>query len=215
MSEVTWGDMTAGEQRFMTEAFEFGNVTCIAGFQHDAAIALEKRGFFAKGDNWGVYKITPLGRMFMDTQRATEAPPADAPAVGIPDVQCACGYMASQHWADGSCPGDGYLGQAAPSAFAQAAQGDDTLAVALYELSVLDAEMGASYDRGYEAGLLDGYTGVDADWVARFEAENKRLREALELICKLDDDYRNGEGKVGINFTLATAFKAAREALKR
>jgi hypothetical protein len=36
-----------------------------------------------------------------------------------------------------------------------------------------------SYARGYEAGLLDGYTGVDADWVARFEARQKALEAQL------------------------------------
>jgi hypothetical protein len=58
------------------------------------------------------------------------------------------------------------------------------------ELAKAEAELAApadastdgvddSYARGYEAGLLDGYTGVDADWVARFEARQKALEAQL------------------------------------
>ena len=35
--------------------------------------------------------------------------------IEVADVQCRCGYMASQHWTDGECPGDGYTGQGSPT----------------------------------------------------------------------------------------------------
>jgi hypothetical protein len=56
------------------------------------------------------------------------------------------------------------------------------LAKAEAELAAPDASADGvddSYARGYEAGLLDGYTGVDADWVARFEARQKALEDQL------------------------------------
>jgi hypothetical protein len=49
--------------------------------------------------------------LLVDAKTMQPVASADATPGGIHDMQCKCGYMASEHDADGNCPGDGYVGQ--------------------------------------------------------------------------------------------------------
>jgi hypothetical protein len=75
-----------------------------------------------------------------------------------------------------------------------------------------------SYARGYEAGLLDGYVGVDADWVARFEARQAALEaklaaavSALVECTTLMNDHGNDDNWETVTMAYAEAIKRGRE----
>lgn len=121
MFDVKWADLSDIQQGFLINlrevqermpAHEYIPLSALKRSKDGTRKSLVSKNLITRDrGGYDKYKLTDYGRKIL----ATEAPPADAPAVdGIPDVQCTCGYMASQHWADGSCPGDGYVGQGAP-----------------------------------------------------------------------------------------------------
>ncbi len=136
-------------------------------------------------------------------QPAVPAPEASEPPAAsagvVPDVQCRCGYMASQHWADGSCPGDGYLGQGEPSTEdvtqtrdgnifdMQLKDGETARAVWLPETEFNGSQL--FIEQGHSAGLYRQIRDLQAELAASRERE-RLLAAAVEPFDAIWADWQ-------------------------
>lgn len=126
-----WDELTAAQKVIMLNAKSFGMIVLYGEDELTTGAYLRDKGLlfqtghkfsgeYSEASSKNEWGLTDAGRKLMNSYDAlvtANAPAQPAPGGGadaVYDVQCRCGYMASQHWADGECPGDGYPYDDAP-----------------------------------------------------------------------------------------------------
>lgn len=135
------------------------------------------------------------------------APAPDERAAGdVADVMCKCGYMASQHWADGECPGDGYPYNDAPENHVDVLATDNLLRMGLEKadecLALQDKIDTAEHELAvskYTLSAVEGAADYLSKQVVEAESELATLRQQLAAVTERAERAERLLNKVEVN----------------